>query len=58
VNGVVDQLGHADPALTLRAYAPALRNEETDLSFANSSNPKRTYKVACDELETEEDLTA
>ena len=29
---VADQLGHADPALTMRVYAHALREEETDLS--------------------------
>ena len=30
-----DQIGHADPALTLRVYAHALREEESDLSFAD-----------------------
>ena len=28
------QLGHADPALTLRVYAHALPEEERDLGFA------------------------
>jgi hypothetical protein len=32
---VADQLGHADLALTLRVYAHAMREEESDLSFAN-----------------------
>ena len=35
VRWVADQLGHADPALTMRVYAHALREEETDLSFAD-----------------------
>ena len=34
VRWVADQLGHADPALTMRVYAHAMREEETDLSFA------------------------
>jgi integrase len=32
---VARQLGHADPALTLRVYAHALPEEERDLSFAD-----------------------
>ena len=32
---VADVLGHADPSLTLRVYAHALREEETDLSLAD-----------------------
>ena len=32
---MADVLGHADPALTLRIYAHAMREEETDLSFAD-----------------------
>ena len=35
VRWVADQLGHADPALTLRVYAHAIREEEHDLSFAD-----------------------
>ena len=35
---VADQLGHADPALTLREYAHALPNDEPDLSFVNFSS--------------------
>jgi hypothetical protein len=41
VRWVADQLGHADPALTLRTYAHALRGEETDLSFAEFGGPGR-----------------
>ena len=40
---MADQLGHADPALTLRVYAHALREEETDLSFADFGGPRRQY---------------
>jgi hypothetical protein len=36
-------LGHADPALTLRIYAHAMREEETDLSFAEFGGSKRLY---------------
>ena len=36
------QLGHADPALTLRVYAHAMRGEERDISFAEF-DPKRPY---------------
>ncbi len=40
---VADQLGHADPALTLRVYAHAIQDEESDLSFANFGGSKRLY---------------
>ena len=43
VRWVADQLGHADPALTLRVYAHALREEESDLSFAEFDAPGRPY---------------
>jgi hypothetical protein len=43
VRWVADQLGHADPALTLRTYAHAMKNEESDLSFANFGDSKRLY---------------
>ncbi len=39
VRWVADQLGHADPSLTLKVYAHALREEEADLSFADFSVP-------------------
>ena len=35
IRWVAAQLGHADPALTLRVYAHALREEESDLGFAD-----------------------
>jgi hypothetical protein len=34
IRWVAEQLGHADPGFTLRVYAHAMRDEETDLSFA------------------------
>jgi integrase len=43
VRWVADVLGHADPALTLRVYAHALRAEEADLSFADFGGPGRPY---------------
>ena len=35
VRWVAEQLGHANPELTLRTYAHVLQHEETDLSFAD-----------------------
>ena len=43
VRWVADQLGHADPALTLRVYAHVLPSEESDLSFADFEAPGRPY---------------
>ena len=43
IRWVADQLGHADPSLTLRVYAHAVREGETDLSFADFGGPKRPY---------------
>ena len=40
IRWVADQLGHADPALTLRIYSHVLKSEERDLSFAEFG-PKR-----------------
>lgn len=40
VRWVADQLGHADPALTLRTYAHALPEDEPDLSFVDFSSAK------------------
>ncbi len=40
---VADQLGHADPALTLRVYAHAMKSEEKDLSFLDFGGPGRPY---------------
>ena len=36
-----DQLGHAKPALTLEVYAHAMRDDETDLSFAEFGGTER-----------------
>ncbi len=43
VRWVADQLGHSDPALTLRVYAHAMREEEDDLSFADFGGSERLY---------------
>jgi integrase len=45
IRWVAAQLGHADPPLTLRVYAHAMRDEETDLAFTDYAAPiaaKRT----------------
>ena len=41
IRWVADQLGHADPSLTLRVYAHAMREEENDLSFLEFGGTKR-----------------
>jgi integrase len=41
VRWVASQLGHANPELTLRVYAHALREEETDLGFLDFGGTKR-----------------
>ena len=41
VRWVASQLGHANPELTLRVYAHAMRKEETDLSFLDFRGTKR-----------------
>ena len=43
VRWVADQLGHADPAMTLRVYAHAIPDEETDLSFLDFGVAGRHY---------------
>jgi integrase len=48
IRWVADQLGHADPARTLRVYAHAMLDEETDLSFAEFGDPKRPYTAPTD----------
>jgi len=42
---VAEQLGHHSPTVTLRYYAAAMREEETDLGFADlvSEGPERPY---------------
>ena len=43
VRWVASQLGHANPELTLRAYAHALREEEADLSFLDFSGGTKRH---------------
>jgi hypothetical protein len=38
---VAEQLGHSDPGFTLRVYAHATRENESDLSFADFGGSKR-----------------
>ncbi len=38
---MASQLGHANPELTLRVYAHALREEEEDLSFLDFGDTRR-----------------
>ncbi len=49
VKWVADTLGHADPTMTLRVYAHAMPEDETDLSFADLDGDKRR-NTATDEL--------
>ena len=51
---VADQLGHADPALTLRVYAHAMREEEPDLSFAEFGGQQRPYTAPRQQATLEE----
>ena len=44
IRWVADQLGHADPALTLRVYAHAIREDESDVSFADFDAPNGTIR--------------
>jgi integrase len=46
VRWVADQLGHADPALTLRVYAHAMREEENDLFFAEFGSSSKWLETA------------
>ena len=55
IRWVADVLGNADPALTLRVYAHAMRAEEGDLSFAEfgrswaaGDGPGRPYAAPSD----------
>jgi hypothetical protein len=54
IRWVADQLGHADPSLTLRVYAHAMPSDETDLSFADFGVSKRLYTSPPDEDEAYE----
>ena len=51
IRWVSDQLGYADPIFTLRVYALALREEETDLSFADFGGPGRPKTAQFEEFE-------
>ena len=50
---VCDQLGHADPAITMRVYAHAMPREESDLSFAEFGGDAKRRHTA---LETESEI--
>lgn len=73
VRWVADQLGHADPSMTLNVYAHAMPEEETDLSFADftgrradgisssrtaSNAPRRPYTAPTANATPEEENTA
>ncbi len=62
VRWVASQLGHANPELTLRVYAHALREEETDLGFLDFGGTKRhprgTKQIAAAENENAPDATS
>jgi integrase len=51
IRWVADQLGHADPAMTIRVYAHAMPEDETDLSFAEIGGPKRPYTALTENTE-------
>jgi len=57
VRWVADQLGHADPALTLRVYAHVIPNDEQDLSFLDFEGPGRPYTAPRDSVECEGENT-
>ena len=40
IRWVAEQLGHANPEMTLRVYAHAMREEESDLSFLDFGGTK------------------
>jgi hypothetical protein len=53
-SGSLDQLDHSDPALTLRVYAHAMRDEEDDLSFADFGGPERFYPAPAPDSDSTE----
>ena len=59
---MASQLGHANPELTLRVYAHALREEEADLSFlefgSTKRHPRGTKAKAATKTETPPRATA
>ena len=54
VRWVADQLGHSDPALTLRTYAHAIRESETDLGFLAFGGSERLYPAPTESGRDEE----
>ena len=54
IRWVADQLGHADPALTLRVYAHAIREAEPDLSFVDFGVTKRRYPSPASDRSTDD----
>jgi len=54
VRWVADQLGHSDPALTLRTYAHAIRESETDLGFLAFRGSERLYPAPTENARDEE----
>ena len=54
VRWVAQQLGHQDPAFTLRVYAHAMREEEKDLSFAELGGPGRPYTAPTLDLDPDD----
>ncbi len=56
VRWVAEQLGHADPALTLRIYAHVIPDEEPDLSFLDfGGGPGRPYTAPLSKLSPEDE---
>ena len=55
IRWVADQLGHADPALTLRVYAHAIREAEPDLSFVDFGVTERRYPSPTSDASSAED---
>jgi hypothetical protein len=54
VRWVAAQLGHADPALTIRVYAHSLPSEEADLSHLDFGGADRRYpSLGLDEENTD-----
>jgi hypothetical protein len=51
---VCRSVGSRRSGVTLRVYAHAMRNEETDLSFAEFDDPKRPYTAPRKESESKE----
>ena len=52
---MANQLGHADPAMTIRVYAHAMLEDEADLSFAEFGVPRRPYTAPTENEEDQEE---